>query len=188
MEPARSRYTVEDYVRLEAYSNVRHEFYNGQMFAMGGGTPEHGLWASNVIALLAGHLRGKPCRTQTSDVRVRVKATGLITYPDVSVVCGHIERDTTDSNAVCNPTLIVEVLSPSTESYDRGEKLAHYQQIADLQEVVFVAHDEHRIEIVRRMGSQWHSEVAFSGQSLRLHSLSCDIAVDEVFRDPFTAG
>lgn len=185
MEPARAHYTVADYVRLEAYSNVRHEFLDGQMFAMAGGTPEHGLWAANVIGLLAGQLRSKPCRTQTSDVRIRVPATGLTTYPDVSVVCGHIERDKDDTDAVCNPVVIVEILSPSTESYDRGEKLANYKQLESLQEILFVSHDSQRIDVVRRDSGAWQTETALVGQSVRLHSLDCEISVNEVYRDPF---
>jgi len=87
------RYTIQEYVQLEAYSNVRHEYFGDQILAMAGGSPEHGTWAANIIGLLAAGLRGRPCRIQTSDVRIRVVATGLDTYPDVSVVCGRAELD-----------------------------------------------------------------------------------------------
>lgn len=97
------RYDIADYVRLEAYSNVRHEFIEGQIYAVAGGTPEHGLYAANIISLLSAALAGRRCRVQTSDVRIRVQATGLATYPDVSVVCGIAERDPDDTNAIVNP-------------------------------------------------------------------------------------
>jgi len=141
------RFSIEDFVRLEQYSNVRHEFIDGQIFAMGGGTPTHGALAANVIAALATQLRGKPCRVHTSDVRVRVIKTGLDTYPDVSVVCGQAELDRDDPLAITNPVVLVEVLSPSTAAYDQGEKLSHYQRISSLREVLFVDADHSRLTV-----------------------------------------
>jgi Uma2 family endonuclease len=179
------RYTIAEYVQLEAYSNVRHEYLDGQIYAMAGGSPEHGSRAANVIALLAERLRGRPCRVQTSDVRVRVTRTGLDTYPDVSVVCGRAEVDPEDALAIINPTLLVEVLSPSTEEYDRGEKLAHYQKIASLREVVFVAHAEKRLQVIRRQhDGTWASLAAVAGERLLLESLDCELSVDDVYFDP----
>ena len=106
------------------------------------------MYAANIIAMLAAQLAGRRCRVQTSDVRVRVTATGLDTYPDVSVVCGQAERDAEDRNAIINPTVLVEVLSASTEEYDRA-KSDHYRQIPSLREVVLVAHDLRRMDAVR---------------------------------------
>jgi len=184
---AHRRYTIGDFVRLEEYSNVRHEFLDGQIYAMAGGTPEHGARAANVIGLLTAQLRGRPCRVQTSDVRIRVKASGLDTYPDVSVVCEHEERDAEDPDAIANPILLVEVLSPSTEEYDRGEKLEHYKRLESLREVVFVAHDEWRVEVIRRTdGGDWSTSTARKGQSLELTSVGCELPVDDVYRDPLT--
>lgn len=186
---AHRNYSIREYVLLEQYSNVRHEFHDGQIYAMAGGTPEHGLYAANVIGLLAGALRGQPCRVQTSDVRVRVVATGLDTYPDVSVVCSHVERDTEDPNAITNPIVLVEVLSPGTEEYDRGEKLEHYKRITSLQEVLFVAHDGRRLERVRREASgSWSVTRAESGGSIKLDAIGCELAVDAVYRDPLAGG
>jgi Uma2 family endonuclease len=181
---AHARYTLEEYVRLEEYSNVRHEFLDGQIYAMAGGTPEHGTWTANVIGLLTAQLRGRPCRVQTSDVRIRVAATGLDTYPDVSVICDRAERDGQDPNAISNPTVLVEVLSPSTEEYDRGEKLAHYRQIPSLREVVFVGHLEQKVEIVRRRGQEWVSVTARQGELARLESIGCELPVQDIYRDP----
>jgi Uma2 family endonuclease len=178
------RYTIQEYLRLEAYSNVRHEYVHGQIYAMAGGTPEHGTYAANVISALGAQLRGRPCRVQTSDVRIRVPATGIDTYPDVSVVCGSAERDAEDPDAITNPVVLVEVLSPSTEEYDRGEKFEHYKRLPALREVVFVAHDERRIEVQRRRGSLWERVTVREGETVRLEAIGCELAVDEVYRDP----
>jgi len=167
---------------------VRHEFLAGQIYAMAGGTPEHGTYAANLIGILTAHLADRPCRVQTSDVRIRVRATGLDTYPDASVVGGSAERDAGDPNAITNPVVLVEVLSASTEEYDRGEKLEHYQRIESLREVVFVAHDQRRIDVVRRAaGGSWQTVSGTSGESLMLDSIGCSIAVDAVYRNPFAA-
>src|SRR5687768_14245293 len=122
---ARQRYTFGQYIDLEQLSPIKHEFLGGAVWAMAGGTPDHAAIAANVSALLVEQLRGRPCRLFGSGLRVRVKATGLGTYPDVSVVCDALELDPDDRTrtTVVNPKLIVEVLSPSTEEYDRGEKL-----------------------------------------------------------------
>lgn len=184
MSVAHRRYTLQDFVALEEYSNVRHEFLRGQIYAMAGGTPEHGLFAANVIGILTAALRGRPCRVHTSDVRIRVSETGLDTYPDVSVVCGHAELDQEDRNAITNPVLLVEVLSPSTAEYDLNEKLDHYKQLGSLREVLFVAHDAERLEVVSRVGNVWNSRTAGKGERLELLSLGMTIEVDDVFRDP----
>src|SRR5262252_2208809 len=124
-----ARYSLEEYLRLEEYSNVKHEFLDGQIYAMAGGTPEHGAMALRIGAQLLQQLTGKRCNIYNSDVRVRVVATGLDTYPDLSVVWGREERDLDDRLSLINPVVLVEVLSPSTEEYDRGEKLEHYRRI-----------------------------------------------------------
>lgn len=180
----RVSYSVADYAELEAYSNVRHELVDGQILAIAGGTPEHATYCANVIALLAAQLRDKPCRVQSSDGRIRVPATGLITYPDVSVVCGRAERDAEDRNAITNPSVVVEVLGPRTEDYDRGEKLAHLQQIPSLAEVVLVSHARRCVEVLRREGTSWSRHEAGPGASIKLLSIDCELRVDDVYRDP----
>ena len=131
---------------------MKHEFFDGQVWAMSGGTPDHAAMAGAVTTLLNVQLATKRCRVFTSDLRIRVVATGLGTYPDVSVVCGRLELDPDDKkgHTVGNPRVLVEVLSPSTETYDRVEKLSQYQKIEGLEEVVLIAHDRREIEIVRR--------------------------------------
>ncbi|MCG8425516.1 MAG: Uma2 family endonuclease [Proteobacteria bacterium] len=183
-------YTIEEYLRLEEHSNVKHEFLDGQMFAMAGGTPEHGAIAMRIAISLGSQLRGRPCNVYSSDVRVRVTVTGLDTYPDLSIVCGREERDQEDQHALTNPVVIVEVLSPSTEMYDRSEKLNHYKRITTLQEVVLVSHQEPVIEVVRRVepdSERWTTHRAIAGQSVALESVGCTLDVDEVHRDPLAS-
>lgn len=188
--PVRQLFSFEEYLALEEIAAVKHEFLGGHVWAMAGGTPAHAAIAANVIALLSAQLRDRPCRVFTGDLRIRVPATGLGTYPDVTVVCGHLETDPADprGNTVTNPQVLVEVLSPSTEEYDRGEKLAHYQRIVSLAEVVLIAHDERRLEVWRREGDHWTLDVFRAGARARLASLGCELDVAEVYRDPFASG
>ncbi len=181
----RTCYTVAEYVDLERLANVRHEFLDGAIYALAGGTPEHGAMAARVTATLVAQLRGRRYNVYTSDVRVRVVPTGLITYPDLSVVCGAERRDDEDRLALTNPVVVVEVSSPGTESYDRGAKLAHYQQIPSLREIVFVSHREPLIELWRRAPEGWHEKSARRGEVVVLESVDCRLDVDEVYRDPF---
>jgi len=181
----RPRYTYAEYLMLEEVSNIKHEFYRGEIYAMAGGTPEHAAIAVNVSTLLNVQLRGKPCRVHSSDLRVRVLATGLATYPDVSVVCGARDLDPENANTVVNPIVLVEVLSPSSAEYDRGEKLEHYKQIPSLREVVLVAHDERLVEVwSRHPGGEWHRAEARAGRSAALDSIGVALSVDEIYRDP----
>jgi Uma2 family endonuclease len=185
---ARSAFSVADYVALEEMSIVKHEFLDGVVYAMAGGSPEHAAVAANVIRLLGTALTGRKCRVYTSDLRIRVKSTGLITYPDTSVICERVDLDSEDTkgHTATNPTLLVEVLSPSTEEYDRGEKLTHYKQIPSLREVALVAHDEQRVDLWRRTGKRW-TQLTFRGsEPLVLESLDCTLSLDEIFRDPLS--
>ena len=136
----------------------------------------------------ARQLSGGPCTLFTSDLRVRVVATGLATYPDVTVVCGALEYDPEDANAAANPTLLVEVTSTSTETYDRGEKAEHYRRIPSLREYLLVSHRERRIECWRReSGGAWEPRSAGRGDLLRLEALAIDLDVDAVYeRSPLT--
>jgi Uma2 family endonuclease len=177
----RRHYTYDEYLALDEASNVKLEFYAGDIYAMAGGTPEHAALCLQVGSSLNVQLEGGPCRVYGSDLRVRVRATGLATYPDVSVVCGPLERDPEGRDSVLNPTLVAEVLSPSTAAYDRGEKREHYQQIPSLREVVLVAHDERRIEVHRRGPNGWSCHQAGPGESVVLDSISCRLDVNAIY-------
>lgn len=178
-----ARYTLEDYLQLEEYANVKHEYLDGAIHAMAGGSPEHGAITMRIGAALIPQLRGRRCTVYSSDVRVRVRATGLSTYPDLSVGCGEREVDPEDPQALVDPVTLVEVLSPSTEAYDRGQKLRHYQQIPALREVLLVAHDRHEVEIWRRAGDGWEREVVGAGGTVELGSIGCRLEVGSLYRD-----
>lgn len=164
----RIHYTYAEYLALEAASNVRHEFLDGQIYAMAGGTPEHAALAAAIIGLLFPQLRGIGCRAYDADLRVRTPS-GLTTYPDITVVCGPTERHPEDPQAVTNPTLVIEVLSRSTEEYDRGDKFAHYQSVSSLQQVLLVSHTDHSIEVrTRQETNGWSSAIAREGEVAEL--------------------
>jgi len=178
----RVRYSWDEYLALEAASNVKHEFWDGQIYGMAGGTPEHAALAAAVSGLLFGQIRAGQCRAHNSDLRVRVLDTGLATYPDVTVVCGASERDPSDKNSVTNPTLIVEVPSPSTEEYDHGDKFEHYKRIAALRQYVLVSHRERQIEVWSRAETgEWTQVIAHSGGRVALESIGADLVVDDVY-------
>lgn len=183
----RQRFTFGEYLALEDASPIKHEYLGGEVWAMAGGTPEHAAICANVIGLLHARLHGKPCRVFSADLRVRVLATGLATYPDVSVVCGRVELDPEDpkGHTVVNPRVIVEVLSPSTAAYDRGEKLDHYRRIDSLAEVVLVSHERREITLHRRRDDgTWAARVAREGDAARIEALACELPVADVYADP----
>ncbi|MGH7819800.1 MAG: Uma2 family endonuclease [Candidatus Binatia bacterium] len=178
----RIRYSWADYLALEASSNVKHEFLDGQIYGMAGGTPEHAALAAAVVGLLFGQLRMGRCRAHDADLRVRVLDTGLATYPDVTVVCGPLERDPEDENAVTNPTLVVEVLSRSTEEYDRGDKFEHYKRIPSLRQYLLVSHRSREIEVWTRDGTnRWTKTVTRDGERASLASIGAYLDVRELY-------
>ncbi len=180
----RLHYTYAEYVALEDESSTRHEYLDGEIYAMAGGSPDHAALAAAMIGALRASLRS-PCRPFTSDLRVRIPATGLSTYPDVAVICGKTQRASDDPIAVTNPVLLVEVTSPSTEEYDRGEKLRHYQLLASVREVVFVSHRSRRLTVHRRQDEGgWAVVEAGAGERLELVSVGVHLAVDEVYSEP----
>lgn len=178
----RIRYSWSDYLALEETSNVKHEFLDGQIYGMAGGTPEHAALKAAFTGLLFSQIRGGSWRAHDSDLRVRVMETGLATYPDITVVCGPSERDPQDTNAVTNPTLIVEVLSDSTEDYDRGDKFEHYKRIASLAEYVLVSHRERVVELwSRKPDGAWSQSLAKDGEELLLRSIGAKLDVSELY-------
>jgi Uma2 family endonuclease len=184
-QPAHHRFAFDEYLELEAQAALKHEFLDGQVWAMAGGSPEHAALAANVTALLVAQLKGKPCRVFSSDLRVRVKATGLATYPDVTVICGNLASDPEDrrGHTALNPKVVIEVLSPSTEEYDRGEKLLHYRQLPSVEEIVLIAQDRRAVEIFRRAAQGFERIIVTSG-NLQLTSIGCELALDDVYDNP----
>jgi Uma2 family endonuclease len=177
----RVHYTYAEYLALEEETSVRHEYLDGEIYAMAGGSPDHAALAAALIRILGNQLpRG--CRTFTSDLRVRIAATGLTTYPDAAVVCGRTQRSPDDPLAVTNPVLLVEVTSSSTEEYDRGEKLRHYTGLPSLREVLIVSHRAPELTLHRLDEAGWTVTKASEGAVLELGSVAARISVDELYR------
>jgi Uma2 family endonuclease len=171
-----------EYVRRERDAVEKHEWIAGEVFAMTGGTPEPARLQATLARVLGNALLDGPCAVYSSDLRVRSRASEIATYADLTIVCGAVETDPEDDNAVTNPTLLVEVLSPSTEAYDRGQKAAHYRRMPSLREYVLVAQDAPRIEVFRRgQDGSWEFLEAGLGESIVLESVGCTLAVDDVF-------
>jgi Uma2 family endonuclease len=176
----RVKHTYADYLRVERESAIKLEFSDGEIFAMAGGTPAHGALAMQIVRLLGPSLPS-PCTFLSSDVKVRVLATELATFPDVSVVCGPLELSPDDPNAVTNPRFVFEVTSPSSEDYDRGAKLSQYKQLAALEVVVLISHRQRLVTSVHRRGEDWVEAEARPGERVELApGLSFDVG--ELYR------
>ena len=174
-------YTYAEYLALERSSNVKHEYLAGQIYAMAGGTPTHAALAAAMVGLIFGQL-GDGCRAFSSDLRVRVEKTGLATYPDVTVVCGPQQRAADDDDAVTNPVLIAEVLSKSTEAYDRGEKFEHYQQIPSLEQYVLIAQDRRAVEVwTRDADGAWSRADFADGDRASLSAIGSSLDIRRLY-------
>jgi Uma2 family endonuclease len=170
-------HTYQEYLAIERDSAIRHEFSSGEIYALGGGTPEHAALIGQVMLMLA---RLFPqCRVLPADLRVRISESDVTTYPDVSVMCGPFARADEDALAVTNPRVLVEVTSPSTEAYDRGAKLSCYKQLPSLQAVLIVSHREPRVTVCQRTESTWVSLEARGGAQATFEGVMLD--ADELY-------
>jgi Uma2 family endonuclease len=178
--------TYAAYLAAEEVSTTKHEYLRGEVYAMAGGTPEHAALMMAIGAELLLALRGRPCRVYGSELRIRIDATDLSTYPDVSVVCGPLITSTIDRNAATNPIVIVEVLSDSTEAYDRGEKFAHYRRLSSLREYILLSQHKPRIESYRKNEQGiWMLAEAGAGETLTLAAFEgVHLDVGLIYRDP----
>lgn len=176
------RFTPQEYLALERKSETRNEYYNGEIFAMAGASREHNLTVANLLRDIGNQLEDRPCESYPSDMRVFIEATGLYTYPDVSVVCGEPRFQDREVDTLLNPTVIVEVLSPSTEAYDRGDKFRHYRRIDSLREFVLISQDRMMVERYTRQGKDWVlSDRTDPDQVLKLVSIGCQIPLDRIY-------
>lgn len=150
---AAQRLSVDEYLAMERASELRHEFLNGEVFAMGGASWNHGLINGNLAALLRTRLKGKGCFVQTNDLRVQISATGLFAYPDLVILCGQPVFADQEFDTLLNPRVLIEILSDSTAAYDRTTKFAHYRKLESLQDYLLVAQDEIKIERYSRRGA-----------------------------------
>ncbi len=180
--PKLSLLTPVEYLELERKSEIRSEYIAGRMYAMSGASRRHALIAGNLHGEIWSRLRGRDCEVYMNDLRVKVSPTGMYTYPDIVAVCGEVRLEDEHFDTLLNPTVIVEVLSESTEAYDRGEKFAHYRRLDTLREYVLVAQDKIRIEHFRREGEEWIlSEVSGPDATLHLGSIDCHVAVAAIY-------
>lgn len=179
---AKNLYTPEQYLTLERTAPYKSEYINGEIFAMAGAGRTHNLISFNIATALGNQLKGRACEAYVSDMRVKVDNTGLYTYPDVVVACGEIQFEDQHLDTLLNPAVIVKVLSPSTESYDRGEKFAHYRRLASLQEYVLVTQEPMRVEHYLRHGAQWMlTEYDDANAVLHLVTIDCRLVLRDIY-------
>jgi len=178
------RYTYADYVAVEGDSPTKHEFFDGEIYAMAGGSEEHSALAAEVLKVLGEATADGPCRVHTSDLRIYVEAAGLATFPDGSVICGRLEQHPPSPEATAlNPTVLLEVTSDSSEEYDTQEKVEHYRTIPSLRAYVIVSHRERRITVhTRSEQGEWVTRVAIAGGRVRVPAVNADLAVDDIYR------
>jgi Uma2 family endonuclease len=182
MQPHAADLTEEQYVLRERAAAGKSEFLHGRVFAMSGGSPRHNLLIANVTRALGEAVRDRPCVVLSSDQRVCIEATGLYTYPDVTLVCGPLRVHSRFDDTLLNPTVVVEVLSPSTEAYDRGAKFAHYRRIESLREVVLVSQDERVVEhYARQTDGSWRLTTWTERQAVEMPALESSLALDAVY-------
>ncbi|MBY0513443.1 MAG: Uma2 family endonuclease [Gemmataceae bacterium] len=181
--PQPKKLTEAEYLAVEEAAEFKSEFYAGEMFAMSGASYFHNVAKDNLAFRLNQQLDGGPCRALTSDMKVKVEATGLFAYPDVVVICGEPQFYPGRTDVILNPVAVVEVLSPSTENYDRGAKLRHYRQIPSLREVVLVAQDEPVCDqYVRQPDGTWRvGSVEGLGAELVFAAVPARVPLDAVY-------
>ncbi|MBI2761285.1 MAG: Uma2 family endonuclease [Chloroflexi bacterium] len=172
----------EEYLKRERATETKSEYLDGTLVAMPGATPSHVLITVNIAGELRQQFKGRPCRVYTQDLRVRIAEGSMYAYPDVVAVCGDPSFETDQLDVLTNPALIVEVLSETTEAYDRGLKFAHYRQRASLKEYVLVAQDRISVEHYVRQGEQWVlTEATSLDDSIELPSIGCTLALRDVY-------
>ena len=174
--------TPEQYLEIERAAECKSEYFNGEMFAMAGAVRTHNLLVTNAVAELRQQLRGRPCEVYPSDMRVRVSSTGLYTYPDALVVCGEPVFLDRREDTLLNPALIVEVLAPSTEAYDRGRKFEHYQKIDSLRYYLLISSDRVHADLFTLQDGRWGLTPA-SGldDTLELESIGCRLKLADLY-------
>ena len=181
-EPQSRRLSPQEYLDWEATQDIKHEYLDGEVFAMTGGTIAHNLISGNFYALLKSHLRGKGCRVFIADVKVQVSERGAYFYPDVMVSCD--ERDRPAVNLIQHPCLIIEVLSPTTEAFDRGEKFRRYRQLSSLQEYVLIDTSSISVDRFRRLSeTQWELQSFTAEDTLELTSIDWYGAIALLYED-----
>lgn len=186
-EPAVSysskKYTIEEYLEIEEASEEKHEYYQGEIFAMSGPKVPHGIISGNTFGLLFNKLKGKPCRPFNGEQRIHIEKNTLFTYPDIFVVCGEIETRNNDDWNILNPTVIVEILSPSTRDYDRGQKFKLYRDIPSLKEYILIDSEFINVEVffLNEEGHWELREYQSIDDSFTLNSIQVKLELKEIY-------
>lgn len=175
--------SLEEYLAAERKSEFRSEYVDGEVVAMTGASRKHNIIVANAIGELRQQLKNRPCELYTNDMRVKIPTASVYTYPDVVVVCGEPRFEDNFVDTLLNPTLIIEVLSESTESYDRGKKFAYYRTLQSLGEYILIAQDEYRIEqYIKQDDGRWLlSEERSLDESIELTIIQCSFALKEIY-------
>ena len=182
LQPQR-RYSSEEYLALERKAEYKSEYFAGEIFAMSGASERHNLIVTNIVAALHAQFRNRLCKVYASDMRVKVGATGLHTYPDVVALCGDARFDDDQQDTLLNPAVLIEVLSKSTEAYDRGDKAEHYRKLPSLAEYLLISQDKPHVEhYVRQPDNQWLlSETSDLQDTVALPAINCTLVLAEVY-------
>jgi len=186
-EPAiaygKQKISIEEYLEMENAALEKHEYYQGEIFAMSGAKTPHNIVSRNMLVALAQKLKGKRCQPFGSDMRIHIEANTLFTYPDISIVCGDIVTLNNDDYNVLNPSVLIEVLSPSTKNYDRGEKFKLYRDIPTLKEYILIDSLSVNIEVFRlNENNHWElEEYKLVAQTLKLQTVQAEIPLAEIY-------
>ena len=176
-------YTPEEYLTIEREAEFKSEYFDGEMFAMTGASRKHNLISLNVAANLHNRLKNSSCEVYTNDMRVKVSLTGLYTYPDIVIVCDTPEFEDSELDTLINPLVIIEVLSPSTENYDRGRKFQNYRTIPSLAEYIMISQNRYYIEhFTRQSDNTWlFRETGDKAGVIQIASVECELTIEEMY-------
>ncbi|MFT4094748.1 MAG: Uma2 family endonuclease [Niabella sp.] len=186
-EPApawqKARYTVPEYLEMEKDAVTKHEFYQGEIFAMAGASTRHVIIATNLIIQIGLKLKGKPCRPYGSDMRIHIPENTLFTYPDISIICGDVISSPEDEDTAVQPVVLIEILSPSTKNYDRGQKFKLYRDIPSLKEYILIDSESINIEVFRLNANRhWElEEYTIADDVLAIDAVSITIPLQEIY-------
>jgi len=186
-EPAiaygKQKFTIEEYLQMERASEQKHEYFNGEIFAVSGAGRKHNVIFRNLYGELAYRLRGKPCQPYGSDLRIHIPENTLYTYPDISIICRDIVTDDKDDDTVIQPSLLIEILSPSTKDYDRGTKFKLYRDIPTLKEYLLVDSEAVNVEIFRMndIGHWQLEEFKIPDELLNLTAIDFQITLSKIY-------
>jgi Uma2 family endonuclease len=175
-------FTPEEYLEGERKAETKSEYLDGHIYDMAGATRAHNLVAGNIFGEIRSQLKGRTCEAYIGDMKVRVPSSRLYTYPDVAVACGEIQFEDDETDVLLNPVVLIEVLSPSTEAYDRGRKFERYREIESLQEYILIAQDRVSVEHYLRRGGEWAFKSYLDrNDRIALPSIDCAILLSEIY-------